>query len=182
MITTPPLTITLRDASSADAICLSALGMQVFLDTYATQGIRESIAREALDAFSPQAFAHLLAEPATLIIVAESQGHLIGFAQLALRTDHPMLGIPTAAELQRLYVQERFTGRGAGRLLLEAAEQRAASGHATLLWANVWVGNPRALGFYPRQGYEVKGSPRYVFQGETHENCLFAKAIVKAVP
>ncbi|MCF5226952.1 GNAT family N-acetyltransferase [Pseudomonas syringae] len=175
------MTINQRDASSADAICLSALGMQVFLDTYATQGIRESIAREALDAFSPQAFTHLLAEPATLIIVAESQGHLIGFAQLALRTDHPMLGIPTAAELQRLYVQERFTGRGVGRLLLEASEQRAAAGNATLLWATVWVGNPRALGFYPRQGYEVKGSPRYVFQGETHENCLFAKAIVKAV-
>lgn len=74
MITTPLLTINQRDASSVDAICLSALGMQVFLDTYATQGIRESIAREALDAFSPQAFAHLLAEPATLIIVAESQG------------------------------------------------------------------------------------------------------------
>lgn len=48
--------------------------MQVFLDTYATQGIRESIAREALDAFSPQAFAHLLGKPEALIIVAESLG------------------------------------------------------------------------------------------------------------
>ncbi|RML33574.1 Acetyltransferase, GNAT family, partial [Pseudomonas savastanoi pv. glycinea] len=29
----------------------------------------------------------------------------------------------------------------------------------------------------PQQGYEVKGSPRYEFQGETHENRLFAKLL-----
>ncbi|RMN25115.1 GNAT family acetyltransferase [Pseudomonas coronafaciens pv. zizaniae] len=178
MNATPCHTITLREASATDTVCLSALGIQVFLDTYATQGIRESIAREALDAFYPQAFARLLAEPATLIAVAESDGHLIGFAQVTLRTDHPMLGISTAAELQRLYVQERFTGRGAGRLLLKAAEQHAAAHHASLLWATVWVGNERALGFYPRQGYAMKGSPHYEFQGEVHENHLFGKHLM----
>ncbi|QHF08271.1 GNAT family N-acetyltransferase [Pseudomonas fragariae (ex Marin et al. 2024)] len=172
------MTITQREACSADALCLAALGMQVFLDTYATQGIRQSIAREALEAFSPAIFAQLLVEPTTFIVVAESQGHLIGFAQVALRTDHAMLGVSTAAELQRLYVQERFTGRGAGRLLLEAAERRAAIRGASLLWATVWVGNPRALAFYPRQGYEWKGTPHYVFQGETHENQLFAKPLM----
>ncbi|KPX50115.1 putative acetyltransferase [Pseudomonas syringae pv. helianthi] len=172
------LTITLRDAVPADAVCLSALGIQVFLDTYATQGIREPIAREALDAFSPQTFARLLAEPATPIIVAESQGHLIGFAQIKLRAAHPMLGVSTAAELQRLYVQERFTGCGAGRRLLDAAEQLAIADRASLLWATVWIGNPRALAFYPRRGYEVKGSPHYVFQSETHENRLFSKQLM----
>ncbi|MBI6741060.1 GNAT family N-acetyltransferase [Pseudomonas syringae] len=178
MTNPPSMTVTLRDASSADALCLAALGMQVFLDTYATQGIRQSIAREALEAFSPANFAQLLIEPTTFIVVAESQGHLIGFAQVALRTDHAMLGVSTAAELQRLYVQERFTGRGAGRLLLEAAERRATVLHASLLWATVWVGNPRALAFYPRQGYAWKGTPHYVFQGETHENHLFAKPLM----
>ncbi|SPF15286.1 hypothetical protein PSCFBP6110_02791 [Pseudomonas syringae pv. cerasicola] len=57
--------------------------MQVFLDTYATQGIRESIAREALDAFSPQAFAHLLGKPEALIIVAESLGRRCKNSQLS---------------------------------------------------------------------------------------------------
>ncbi|OUM08592.1 GNAT family N-acetyltransferase [Pseudomonas syringae] len=178
MTVTPSFMMTLRDASAADSVCLSALGLQVFLDTYATQGIRESIAREALDAFSPAAFARLLAEPATLVIVAESKGHLIGFAQVTLRTDHPMLGDSTAAELQRLYIQERFTGRGAGQRLLDAAEQRAAAQHASQLWATVWVGNERALGFYPRRGYQMKGSPHYALQDEIHENRLFAKCVM----
>ncbi|MGN2412909.1 N-acetyltransferase family protein [Pseudomonas syringae] len=182
MMTTPSLAITLRHATPDDALCLSALGMQVFLDTYATQGIRESIAREALEAFAPHTFAQLLAEPANLtIIVAEVRDHLIGFAQVELRTDHPILCDSNAAELQRLYVQERFTGRGAGRQLLEAAEQCATRRQASLLWATVWSGNERALSFYPREGYEVKGFPRYEFQGETHGNSLFAKVLNRSV-
>lgn len=92
--------------------------------------------------------------------------------------------IPEAemAELQRLYIQERFTGQGIGYQLLQTAEQRAALDGAALLWATVWVGNERALGFYPRRGYEWLGSPTYSFQSESHENRLFGKALViKAV-
>ncbi|MFH7473807.1 GNAT family N-acetyltransferase, partial [Pseudomonas syringae pv. tagetis] len=77
------------------AVCLRELGIQVFIDTFATHGIREPIGRDGLDAFSPQAFDRLLAEPATPIIVAESHGHLIGFAQIKLPAAHPMLGVST---------------------------------------------------------------------------------------
>lgn len=88
-----------------------------------------------------------------------------------------MIDTADAAELQRLYIQERFTGQGLGYQLLHAAEQSAARDGAALLWATVWVGNERALGFYPRRGYEVLGSPTYTFQGETHGNRLFGKTL-----
>lgn len=55
--------ITLRNAIAEDALCIGVLGMQVFLDTYATQGIRRSIANEALQAFAPQTIAELMAQP-----------------------------------------------------------------------------------------------------------------------
>ncbi|OPA88077.1 GNAT family N-acetyltransferase [Pseudomonas fluorescens] len=169
--------ITLRLATPDDAHCIGVLGMQVFLDTYATQGIRTSIATEVLQAFAPDTIAALLTQPGVSLMVAESAGHLVGFAQLKLNAPHPMIEAPDVAELQRLYIQERFTGLGIGYLLLQAAEQRAAAGGASLLWATVWVGNERALGFYPRRGYEVMGEPTYSFQGETHGNRLFGKAL-----
>lgn len=81
------------------------------------------------------------------------------------------------AELQRLYIQERFTGLGIGYSLLQAAKRQACAGGASLLWATVWVGNERALAFYPRRGYELAGSPSYNFQNETHENRLFTKRL-----
>ena len=48
MTTTPPDAIIFRPATPADALCLGVLSTQVFLDTYATQGVSPSLAREAL--------------------------------------------------------------------------------------------------------------------------------------
>lgn len=169
--------ILIRDALPCDALCIGVLGMQVFLDTYATEGIRSGIANEALQAFAPAAISRLMAQPGTVLVVAECNGHLVGFAQVKLRAEHAMIPAPDIAELQRLYIQERFTGLGIGYRLLQAAEQQAAQGGASSLWATVWAGNERALGFYPRRGYALLGSPTYSFQGETHENRLFGKAL-----
>lgn len=167
----------IRQAAPRDALCIGVLGMQVFLDTYATEGIRCAIAKEALHAFAPESIAQLIDQPGTLLLVAEVNNHLVGFAQLTLNARHSMIEAGDVAELQRLYIQERFTGQRIGQQLLDAAEQQAAAGGASLLWATVWVGNERALGFYPRRGYVELGSPTYTFQGETHENRLFGKSL-----
>lgn len=169
--------IAIRTATAQDALCLAVLGMQVFLDTYATEGIRDSIAREALEAFSPGNMSKIIAKSHTFIILALVDDHLVGFAQVAMNTDHDLICHPNSSELQRLYVQENFTGRGVGYKLLEEAEKYAYIGGAALLWATVWIGNSRALTFYPRQGYEHLGSPSYTFQNETHENQLFGKIL-----
>lgn len=169
--------ITLRPATAEDALCIGVLGMQVFLDTYATQGIRSAIANEALQAFAPATLARLLTQADISLVVAESNNHLVGFAQIKLNTRHAMIAASDVAELQRLYIQERFTGLGIGHRLLRAAEQHAAREGASLLWATVWDGNERALGFYPRRGYALLGEPTYTFQGETHGNRLFGKAL-----
>ncbi|HOZ25184.1 MAG TPA: hypothetical protein PLI83_10420, partial [Thermomonas sp.] len=44
----PATTPLLRPATPDDALCLGVLGLQVFLDTYATGGIRPTLAREVL--------------------------------------------------------------------------------------------------------------------------------------
>jgi hypothetical protein len=75
----------IRDARPEDALCIGVLGMQVFLDTYATEGIRDSIAAEALQAFSRQTISALIAQPGTAIIVAEANGHLVGFISTLFR-------------------------------------------------------------------------------------------------
>ena len=178
MTNTHATQVTTRAATPQDALSIGVLGMQVFLDRYATEGIRDAIAQEALDAFLPDTMSKIISQPDTLIVVAEVNHHLVGFAQVALRTDHELIGDSSAAELKRLYVQERFTGRGVGYTLLQSAEEYARLGGASPLWATVWIGNERALGFYPRQGYECLGSTYFTFQNETHENRLFAKNII----
>ena len=169
--------VTLRAAVDSDALCIGVLATQVFLDTYATDGIRPSVAREVLEHFSPAAVSALLSSPHTRFIVAERAGHLIGFAQLSLGSVHELVPARPAAELKRLYVQQRFAGSGVGKALLREAEALAAGEGAVTLWLIVWAGNPRALAFYARRGYEELGVTSYVFESEQYETRVFARAL-----
>jgi diamine N-acetyltransferase len=64
-----------------------------------------------------------------------------------------------------------------GRALLCEAEALAAGEGAVTLWLTVWAGNTRALAFYARRGYEELGTDSYVFEGESYETWIFAKAL-----
>lgn len=167
----------LRPASAPDALCLSVLAMQVFLDTYATQGIRPAIAREVLSAYAEPAFAQAIASDNTRLWVAELSGHLIGFAQLTLGASQERVAGGAQSELLRLYVQEPFTGRQVGTRLLAEAERLAAEAGSQVLWLTPWVHNHRALAFYGRRGYNDLGLTCFTFEGECHENRVFAKPV-----
>jgi ribosomal protein S18 acetylase RimI-like enzyme len=173
-----PDAIQIRPARASDALCLGVLATQVFLDTYATQGIKPSIANEVLRAFSTPAMAALLARPdTTRVWVAEQDGHLIGFAQATLGTPQALAPAGHQAELDRLYVQEPFTGQGLGRALLQTAEQAMAQQGATVMWLTPWVHNHRALAFYARQGYADHGHVIFEMDGELVDNRVLATAL-----
>ena len=170
--------ITCRMAVQGDALCLSVLATQVFLDTYATQGIRPAIAREARHYLSEEAFAALLADPRRGFLVAERADHLLGFAQLTHGQTHPLLPPGAqAAELSRLYVQRPFLGRGIGKELLARAETLAAAEGAEILWLTAWTGNAHALRFYEAQGYQDVGGSVYTFEGDSYETRVFLKRL-----
>jgi ribosomal protein S18 acetylase RimI-like enzyme len=173
----PNRSFKLREAASEDELCLSVLAMQVFLDTYATQGIRPEIAREVLSSYSRQAFAHALADLRTRIVVAEHNGHMIGFAQVTLGGSHHQAPPGAQSELLRLYFQEPFTGQKVGSSLLAAAETVASAAGASVLWLTPWVHNHRALAFYASRGYEDHGLTYFTFEGESHENRVLAKTL-----
>jgi GNAT superfamily N-acetyltransferase len=170
--------ILVRAAGAADALCLHALATQVFLDTYATEGIREAIAREAQRELSVAAFLAEIEAPRVRTLLAEHRGFLVAFASITLGASHALVATGPAAELSRLYVQAPFIRRGIGALLLSRAEALARAAGASTLWLTAWVGNARALAFYASQGYEELGSTDHEFENERFENLLFARALV----
>jgi len=182
-----PKAIVIRRGREDDALCVAVLATQVFLDTYAGDGIRPDLAREVLTGYSQEAFARRLADPATTFLLAErfveekgNEPHLVAFAVVTVDRPSPVeVESPggTAAELVRLYVQRPFLRKGLGSDLLHRAEQAASEQGAGALWLSAWSDNRAAIAFYRACGYRIVGSSEYVFEDRSYETKLLVKAV-----
>ncbi|WP_326538105.1 GNAT family N-acetyltransferase [Pseudorhodoferax sp.] len=159
----PPLQI--RRASPDDAPRLAVLASQVWLHTYATEGIDDEIAAYVLAELTPAKYLVLLSAATTHCSMATQDGRLVGFSLLRLGAPCPVPADATA-ELQTLYVQAHSTGRGIGSQLLAAAQAVAQAP----LWLTVNARNARAIAFYARHGYARRGTTHFTLGQGRHEN------------
>lgn len=158
----------IRRGRAADANRLAVLATQVWLHTYATDGVSDVVAGYVLSELTPARYLQSLNDPATRVFVAEDDENLLGLAVVRFGVPCPTEA-PSAAELQTLYVQAHCMGRGVGKSLLQAAEAGAREQSESALWLTVNAGNARALAFYAHQGYARVGTAYFVL-GERHEN------------
>lgn len=171
-----PADFTCRQAVAADALCLSVLATQVFLDTYATDGINADLSNEVTTVLSCRSFRARLASDAVELFVAEVGNHMVGFVDLDPTTECPNT-MYAGLEVLRLYVQWPFQRRGIGKALMSLAEDRARANRSGALWLTAWVGNDRALSFYKALGFTDVGSTQYVIEGKGYENRILAKVL-----
>lgn len=167
----------LRLGNPSDAVTISALSVQVFLDTYATEGVRPDLAREAFENYSPDAFTGRLAEAGRVFILAEAGSGLLGYAEVLLDPLPAPAGGISGAELVRLYVQPAAQRRGVGRALMSRMEQAVAEAGLASVWLTAWEGNFNARAFYSRLGYSDIGATTYTFQGNDYPNRVIARRL-----
>ena len=144
----------IRPAVAAGAQCLAALAIQVWLHTYATDGIRSSIASYVLSEFTAEKFSNMLHAPGSLLLVAESNQNLIGYALLRFDATGPA-ETHANVELSTLYVQEHFARRGLGTaLMVECLRWVDGYGGADRIWLTANSRNGAALAFYRKLDFE----------------------------
>lgn len=177
------MTWTLRAATPADALRLSVLATQVWLDTYCADGVDESLAREVRHSCGPEAFDARLREPQRHHVLAEREGGFVqAFVELLPDQTPPLAGLAPGAEVVRLYVQPSAQGQGLGGRLLAAAADWARARQSTCLWLTVWTGNARAQRFYARQGFDGLGETAFEFEGRRYANQVLRRTVGPLTP
>ncbi len=159
----------IRGAIAADSMSLTALSIQVWLHTYATEGVSDALAREVLSTFTPAYFQALIDDAGYRLFVDVHDDNLLGYILLDL--DSPCAtNNYGGVEVDTLYVQEHFHGRGIGRALLDHAIGNAGE----RLWLTAWAGNTQALGFYKAYGFADLGMTWHEFEEQKYENRILA--------
>ena len=112
------------------------------------------------DRLSRRSFQHLSASATAAVLVAELAGEIAGYCILLFRSTVP------SARLYSIAAAPRFSGRGVGRSLIEAAERQTLSRGKRSLRLEVRQDNSRAIAIYKQAGYLPIGStPGYYADG-----------------
>ncbi len=159
----------IRKATQGDYLNLTALSIQVWLHTYATDGIRDELSKYVLSQFNPEYFQDIHESKNQEILVAIRENHMIGF--MAVDFD-ARCGIDDfdGYEVKILYIQEHFQNQGIGTRLLNEARNE----YGDRMWLTTWIHNEPGIGFYEKYGFTKIGTDYFDLLGEKHENHVFA--------
>lgn len=164
----------IRSAEASDAANLTVLRQQVWISTYATEGIRNEFSEYILAEFTIDTMRSALCDAQRAILVATLDDHVVGYVEIGLNRPCP-IGDFAVPEIMTLYVLERFAGQGIGYRLLCEAERWVSDHGYRQVWLDAYHENTRALEFYARQGYRRIGISYFEELLERYENIVFLK-------
>ncbi len=127
------------------------------------------------DRIARRGFRRLLSSETATLLVAEGDGHVMGYALLLYRAGSAV------ARLYSIAVHPDFAGRGAGPQLLIAAEEAARTRGCMTMRLEVHEGNAGAISRYHKSGYRLFG--RYDRYYQDHGDALrYEKRLVNHQP
>lgn len=158
--------VSVRRATAADAAALHDVAAVTFPLACTPNTPEEEKAAHIAEHLSEAVFAHQLAEPARILLLALSDGEPAGYSML-LRGEPVDADVAAAIrirptiELVRMYVLPGHHGSGIASTLMTATLDAARDTGAAGVWLGVSEENDRANAFYARHGFERVGMKRF---------------------
>ena len=172
------MNVAYRRANPADAAALRSLFADSFVATFGHLYRPEDL-QDFLDGNSEAKWETNLSDPEIAIEVAEADGELLGFVELAPKK-LPYETMAPTLELRRLYLVSKAHGRGIADRLMDWALKEAASRGAKELLLSVYVDNHRARRFYERYGFHVVGKYDFMVGNHADEDLILRHVIMQA--
>jgi ribosomal protein S18 acetylase RimI-like enzyme len=159
----PLLTVRIATADSTDVAALAGVAASTFPLACPPTVTRANIAAFIETNLSEARFAEYLSDPRRLILTANRDDRIAGYAMLVRGVeDDPDIqrAVPVrpAAELSKMYVLPDQHGSGVSTTLMEAALAAAAGWGAECVWLGVNQENLRAQRFYTKCGFTINGT------------------------
>jgi len=166
----------IRRAEAQEPAALSLVASATFLEAFAGVLAGPDIVAHCAAKSSPAAFARWLADPGSVVALAEATEGAAPIAYTVLtRPDLPIETRADDIELKRIYVLERAHGGGlAVELMALALDDARALGKRRIL-LGVYGGNRRAQRFYEKQGFAVVGTRRFQVGNTLHDDLIYGR-------
>jgi diamine N-acetyltransferase len=169
--------VLIREATLNDLPKLRVLAISVFTITFEKANNPDDFKAFMDEAYSEAQMRKELAEPGAVYLIAEDGEHFAGYARV--RENHEVdsyLGT-SHLELQRLYADIPWQGKGVAKALMDACEKIAQDRGKEWIWLGVWEHNPKAQHYYQKHGYERFSEHSFMLGNDKQTDWLMRKKI-----
>ncbi|RAK64555.1 GNAT family N-acetyltransferase [Hymenobacter edaphi] len=163
---------TLRDVDQ-----LQRISRQTFYETFAASNSAENMARYLEEGLAREKLATELQNPHSAFYFAELDNTVVGYLKVNTGPAQTELQEVEALEIERIYVLQAYQGQHVGQRLYDRALQLAAQARAHYVWLGVWEGNPRAIGFYQKNGFVAFGRHVFVLGDDAQTDILMKRVL-----
>lgn len=167
----------IREAKEEDAKQLSELAERTFIETFGAVNSKENMQLHCEQTYSEAKQAAEITNPKMRTLLAEQDDKLVGFVQL--RFDHAPECVTAnkPGELQRLYIDSSWHGKGIAQKLLNASLDVLRERGCDVMWLGVWEDNPRAIRFYEKNKFREVGSHVFPLGTDPQRDILMQRAV-----
>jgi ribosomal protein S18 acetylase RimI-like enzyme len=115
--------------------------------------------------------------PDSLFYFASTNDKVIGYLKLNFINLEDFNANKKGIEIARIYVRKEFHGSRAGQNLFNVAMTIALESNCNYIWLGVWENNPRAIRFYEKNGFEIKGNKKFVLGDDVQNDFIMVRSI-----
>ena len=160
----------------ADVEALKAVSLSTFL-IFKPYNKVENYDSYVNEAFSTEQLSREIQNPDSLFYFIKLENKVIGYFKLNKGKAQQEDFGEDSVELQRLYLEKEYRGRGYGDLMLEKSLEQAKEWKKKFVWLGVWDRNPRAVQFYQENGFEIFSAHNFPFGDELQRDLLLKKYV-----
>lgn len=169
-------------ADDGDAAALAALAAETFPLACPADVDPADIAAAIAENLSEQRFAECLADPDRVILIADDDGRMVGYAMLIRGIgDDPDIAAAVrarpAVEVSKMYVRTDYHRSGASAALMRAGIAWAEQYGAAAVWLGVNRDNERAQRFYRKHGFQIGGTRTFRLGSSQQADFVMVRAV-----
>jgi len=172
--------IEIQKASISNIDELQKISRDTFLETFAHSTSKVNMNHYLENNFSTETLSEELNHPNSEFYLAKLENAVIGYLKINYSGAQTELNDQQSLEVELIYIDKEYYGKGVGQLLLDFVLQIAKQQQMHYVWLGVWEENHRAISFYLKNGFIT--FDKHVFMlGEEVQNDFMMKLGLKSV-
>jgi ribosomal protein S18 acetylase RimI-like enzyme len=171
------ISYTVRTAGVEDVEAIVDLGRRTFAATFSSDNDPAHMKAYTDETFSSEKILAELKEPESSYLLVMDGDNVAGYGRIKRGETPDCVKGSDVAELERIYVDGPWLGKGAGAFLMNALLTKAKKKGYESIWLGVWEHNHHAIQFYEKCGLAAVGEKLFLLGDDKQVDLVMSRAL-----